>query len=222
MSGVVLLQGGNEFSAGCREMDGALLARADGPVVVTALAGAVGREYATATAHGVRHFRALGADVVGAPDVREDEAGALAALRRARLLVLPGGSPSRLLGLLQSTPVGAVVADLLAAGGVVSGSSAGAMVLGSWTVLPEQPGPGVVPALGHVPGVVVVPHWRGSRDDWVQAVSAAVPAGTTVLGLAEESGVLVEGAVLTAVGQRPTRLLGSNQDLPVGQSWRTA
>lgn len=222
MTGTVLLQGGAEFSPGCREMDAALLARADGPVVVTALAGAVGREYATATAHGVRHFAALGADVVGAPDVREDEAGALAALRRARLLVLPGGSPSRLLGLLQGTPVGGVVADLLGAGGLVSGSSAGAMVLGAWTVLPERPGPAVVPALGHVAGVVVVPHWRGERADWLSAVSGAVPAGTTVLGLPEESGVLVEDGVLTAVGQRPTRLVAEDRDLPVGSSWRTA
>lgn len=222
MAGVVLLQGGNEFSPGCREMDAALLARADGPVVVTALAGAVGREYATATANGVRHFSALGAEVTGAPDVREDEAGALAALRRARLLVLPGGAPSRLLGLLQTTPVGAVLADLLAAGGSVSGSSAGAMVLGGWTVLPDQPGPAVAPGLGHVPGVVVVPHWRGGRDDWLTAVSRGVPAGTTVLGLPEESGVVVEDGVFTAVGQRPTRFVGEDRDLPVGQSWRTA
>ncbi len=221
MPGTVCLQGGAEFSPGCREMDAALLAVAGGPVVVTALAGAVGREYATATANGVRHFTELGADVVGAPDVREDEAGALAALRTARLLVLPGGSPSRLLGLLQSTPVGAVVADLLAAGGTVSGSSAGAMVLGSWTVLPEQPGPAVEPGLALVPGVVVVPHWRGGREDWLDAVRGTVPAGTTVLGLPEESGVVVEDGVLTAVGQRATRMVSDDRDLPVGQSWRT-
>ncbi|MCW2606485.1 MAG: hypothetical protein JWO60_1178, partial [Frankiales bacterium] len=100
MTGLLCLQGGGEFSAGCRDMDALLLARAAGPVVVTALAGEVGREHDTANANGVRHFRALGADVEAAPDVRVDPAGALAALRRARLLVLPGGSPSRLLELL--------------------------------------------------------------------------------------------------------------------------
>jgi hypothetical protein len=123
-------------------MDAGLLRRAGGPVVVTALAGAVGREYRTANDNGVRHFRALGAtDVVAAPDAREDPAGALEALRRARLLVLPGGSPARLLDALRSTGVDRVVTDLLAAGGVVSGSSAGAMVLCGWTVLPGPPGP---------------------------------------------------------------------------------
>jgi hypothetical protein len=43
-------------------MDAELLRRAGGPVVVTALAGAVGREYRTANDNGVRHFRALGRD----------------------------------------------------------------------------------------------------------------------------------------------------------------
>ena len=42
MTGVVCLQGGAEFGPDCREMDADLLRRAGGPVVVTALAGAVG------------------------------------------------------------------------------------------------------------------------------------------------------------------------------------
>ncbi len=90
--------------------------------------------------------------------MREDEAGALAALRRARLLVLPGGSPSRLLAALQDTAVGELVATLLADGGVVSGSSAGAMVLCDWTVLPDRRGPQgtvVERGLGLVPDLLV-------------------------------------------------------------------
>jgi DNA end-binding protein Ku len=162
VSGLVCLQGGAEFGPACREMDAELLRRAGGPVVVTALAGAVGREYRTANEHGVRHFRALGAaEVVAAPDAREDPAGALEVLRRARLLVLPGGSPARLLEALRSTGIDRVVADLLADGGVVSGSSAGAMVLCGWTVLPDRPGPAVERGLGIAPDLLVLPHWSG-------------------------------------------------------------
>ena len=203
----VCLQGGAEFSPACRPMDAELVRRQPGPVVVTALAGAPGREYATATAHGVAHYRSVGAeDVVGAPDVREDPDGALDALRRARLLVLPGGSPARLLRVLQGTPVGTVVTDLHASGGLVMGSSAGAMVLCAWTVLPEG-SPTVVPGLGLVPGLLVVPHWSGApRPDWARAVERGAPAGTTVLGLPEESGVLVEGGRLTALGVASARL----------------
>lgn len=226
MTGLVCLQGGGEFSPGCRAMDKAVLDRVGGPVVVSALAGEVGRDYATATANGVSHYRALGVtEVVAAPDVREDPEGALAALRLARLLVLPGGSPSRLLDALLTTAVGSVVADLLAAGGGVSGASAGAMVLGSWTVLPDRRGPhgpSVQAGLGLAPDLLVVPHWNGgsSRGEWLRAVEAGVPGGVHVLGLPEESGVLVEDGVLTAVGHTPTRLVGEQRDLAPGESWR--
>lgn len=222
---MLCLQGGAEFGSGCREMDGDLLRRAGGgPVVVTALAGAPGREYAVAGGNGVRHFRALGApDVTAAPDVREDVDGALAALRRARLLVLPGGSPTRLLEALQTTPVGGVLRDLLAGGGVVSGSSAGAMVLAEWTVLPDRRKPtgdvAVARGLGLVPGLLVVPHWRGASC-WLDAAGRQVPAGVQVLGLPEQSGVLVEDGRLTAVGSAPTALVTAGRELAPGSSWR--
>jgi cyanophycinase-like exopeptidase len=223
VTGTVCLQGGGEFSPGCREMDRDLLSRADGRVVVTALAGGPGREYDTATANGVAHFRALGGrDVVAAPDVRQDRAGALQALEGARLLVLPGGSPSRLLTALRTTPVGDAVTALLADGGVVMGASAGAMVLCSWTVLPDRRGPegfGLAEGLAAVPQVSVVPHWSGgsSRGDWLRALATT---GTTVLGLPEESGVLVAGATLTAVGRTGTALVDSGRVLEPGDTWQ--
>ena len=214
----VLLQGGGEFSRGCLPMDTALVAEAGGPVVVTALAGAPGREYDTANRNGVAHYRAAGADdVVGASDVRSDPEPALAALRRARLIVLPGGSPARLLAALTGTPVGEVVVQLLADGGAVMGSSAGAMVLGAWTVLPEG-GARIGAGLGLVPGVLVVPHWSGPRGDWLRAVDAGTPPDTVVLGIPEESGVLVRAGTMTAVGQSPTRLVRQDRDLAVGRS----
>lgn len=222
----VCLQGGGEFSPGCRAMDADLARRAGGRVVVTALAGAAGSDYDTATANGVRHFRAVGGrDVVGAPDARTDPEGAAAAVREARLLVLPGGSPSRLLAALTTTSIGALVGDLLADDGVVMGASAGAMVLCPWTVLPDRRAAGdlaVERGLGLVPDVVVLPHWSGgsSRGDWLRAIDAAVPAGAQVLGIPEESGVLVDDEVLTAVGVSPTRLVTQGHDLALGDSWR--
>ena len=217
----VCLQGGGEFSPGCRAMDQQLLRHVDGPVVVAALAAEPGRHYATAGRTGVSHFRACGApDVSGAPDVREDSAGALRILREARLVVLPGGSPSRLLTALRTSPVGALLAELVADGGSVMGASAGAMVLGSWTVLPDRRGPqgerAVAEGLGLVPGVAVVPHWSGgsSRGSWLRAL-ASVPGPLRVLGLPEESGVLLADGTATAVGQAPTRLVGEEREVAV-------
>lgn len=229
MTGTLCLQGGAEFSPRCREMDAPLVAGADGPVVVTALAGAPGREYATANRNGVAYYRALGAaDVVAAPDAREDAAGALAVLRSARVLVLPGGSPTRLLSALGHPGVGdlgaghlgvgEVVRGLLATGGTVIGSSAGAMVLGSWTVLPDRAGgPVVVPGLGLAPAVLVVPHWTGPRRDWLRVVEQGVPDDTVVLGVPEESGVVLRGNLVTAVGTSPSRLVRQGRDLALGR-----
>ena len=209
-------------------MDADLLRRAEGgPVRITALAGAQGREYRTAGDNGVRHFRELGAqEVTVAPDVREDPEAALAALRTARLLVLPGGSPSRLLDALRSTAVGELLAERLGTGAVVMGSSAGAMVLCAWTVLPDRAGPSggpaVEPGLGLVPDLLVLPHWSGprGREPWLQAVDRTVPAGVQVVGLPEQSGVLVEDGELTAVGSAPAALLTDGSELPLGSTRR--
>lgn len=223
---MLCLQGGAEFGPGCRTMDADLLLRAEGgPVVVTALAGAQGEEYRTAGDNGVRHFTSLGArDVTVAPDVREDSDGALAALRSARLLVLPGGSPARLLEVLQATAVGRLVRELHDDGVVVMGSSAGAMVLCDWTVLPDRRGPrgpAVSRGLGLVPRLLVVPHWSGgsSRGEWLRAVEHGVPDDVQVVGLPEQSGVLVEDGALHAVGTQPARLVTQERTLEPGERW---
>jgi cyanophycinase-like exopeptidase len=222
---VICLQGGGEFSPACRAMDADLVRRAGGRVVVTALAGEPGRDYDTATANGVSHFRAVGArDVVGAPDARIDARAALDAVATARLLVLPGGSPSRLLAALRDTGMEAAIGALLDDDGVVMGASAGAMVLCPWTVLPDRRSGGnlaVEPGLGLVGDLLVVPHWSGgsSRGDWLRSIEAAAPATTTVLGIPEESGILVEGTELTAVGAAPTQLVSHGRDLLPGDSW---
>lgn len=222
MTGLVCLQGGHEFSAGCRDMDAAVLAQAQGPVVVTALAGEIGRDYRTATDNGVGHLRSLTAhEVLAAPDAREHPEAALELLRRAATVVLPGGSPSRLLEALRKTGVAALLAELLDAGGTLVGSSAGAMVVCGWTVLPDRGRLLVAPGLGLLPRLLVVPHWTGSgRPDWLAEIEATVPADVQVLGLAEQSGVLVRDDDLVAVGASPAELITARRQLPPGTRWR--
>lgn len=222
---MICLQGGGEFSPACRGMDADLVRRAGGRVVVAGLAGEPGRDYDTATANGVSHFRAVGAaDVVGAPDARIDARAALDVVATARLLVLPGGSPSRLLAALRGTGLDAGIGALLDDGGIVMGASAGAMVLCPWTVLPDRRSGGnlaVERGLALVGDLLVVPHWSGgsSRGDWLRSIDAAVPSTTTVLGIPEESGVLVMGNELTAVGTTATHLVSHGRDLQPGDSW---
>jgi len=193
-------------------MDAGLLGGINGrgPVVLLPLAGAPGREYDTAAANGVRHFTDLGAEAYAAPDARSDLPGALAALQAAGLVVLPGGSPARLLSALTSTPLGEALRDHLKAGGAVMGASAGAMVLCEHTVLPGAAAR-LAKGLGMVAGAMVVPHYTGPSP-W----ESLAPAGVVVLGLPECSGVVVEGSALTAVGVQAPTVAGRR--LPLGTS----
>ena len=217
MAGLVCLQGGGEFSAACREMDAALVARAPGPVAVVALASAPGEQYRRASTHGVSHFRRLGAEAYAVPDPREEQLGG--ALEGVGLVVLPGGSPTRLLEGLRETGMAEALAEHVAAGGAVMGASAGAMVLGSWTVLPEGR-LRVVAGLGLAEGVLVVPHWSGPRADWLKTVDAEVD-DCLVLGIPEESGVLVENGQITALGRYPTYAVREGVEVGVGDTLRT-
>jgi cyanophycinase-like exopeptidase len=211
---VICLQGGAEFGALGAGMDAELLRLAgDGPVVVTALAGAPGREYDTANRNGVRHFAELGASaVVAAPDARDDADAAYAVTREAALLVLPGGSPSRLLAALTGTRVGLAVAEVLDRGGVVMGASAGAMVLCEHIWLPDRGGE-VTRGLGLVPGCLVLPHWQDGRRGQAEALAHGLPDGVVVLGLPEQSGLLVDAGSATAMGHTAVTLMGRQRRL---------
>jgi cyanophycinase len=212
----VCLQGGNELMPASREMDLALLAMASpGPVVVVPLASKPGADYTRTGAHAVEYFSELGAEVVVAADARKDPAAAADALDSAGYVVLTGGSPRTLRDALVQSGLGEHVRAAADRGVLVMGSSAGAMVACATTLLPQWRGnPDTGPGLGLVDGYVVVPHFDGQRTAWVRAGLAVAPA---VLGIPENSGVIVDGGELTALGQSPSTLIAadSRQELPL-------
>ena len=205
----VCLQGGNELTAACRPMDEQLLRLASGgPVVVVPLASRPGSDYTRTGANATRYFRSLGADVVLAPDARRHPEEATGAVAAAGYLVLTGGSPRMLRDALADTGLGIAVRDRYAAGCLVMGSSAGAMVACETTLLPQWRGnPQVGPGLGLVTGHVVVPHFDGTRSTWVDAALSA--GDVTVLGIPECSGVIVDSTsgALEAIGVAPTTVI---------------
>ncbi len=198
--GALCLQGGRELTAPCDEMDRAVLDRCSGTVVVLAGAARPGSDYAGASARTVAHYRRLGADVEVVPDPRDGHAAALAALHdEVGLVVLPGGSPGGLLDVLTVRPSSAAstVAERLVAmweaGTVISGASAGAMVLCSRTATPDRSG-GLAAGLDLVSGVAI-PHWSpGSERRW------SLP-DSLLWGLPECGGVLIENESMIGVGQ---------------------
>ena len=206
--GLVCLQGGAEFGAACRDMDAEVLSRTPiGPVVVLPAAAEGADAYARAGRNAARWFGRLGADEVGvAPDPLEDAAAAAAHLEQAALIVLPGGSPSRLLDALAG-PVGHVLRDRHAAGATLWGASAGAMVLCRHTVLPDR-GREVAAGLGVVPGLAL-PHFSGTDRFGID-----LPPGTPRWGLPECGGVLIEDGTVRAVGAgEPVLLLDDDVEV---------
>lgn len=197
--GLICLQGGGELTPACRDMDAALLdAAGGGPVAVLPLASAP-RDYDGTAAEARAHFAALGAaEILVADPGRPHEAAA-----RARLLVLPGGSPRRLRDALRGPAGDAVRAAAADPERVVSGASAGAMLLCAWTVLPED-GVAVAEGLGAVPDFAALPHYDGPRPAWEAALR---PHGVDLLGIPERSGVLLDGEHVQAVGERAATLV---------------
>jgi hypothetical protein len=217
MADVVCLQGGAEFSPACATMDRAVLALVSGPVVVLPSAAAQGRDYAQAGANASAYYAGLGASVTVAPDPREDLLGAVEAIRAAGLVVLPGGSPARLVEALVETALGAAVAGAPA----VSGASAGAMVLCATTVLPDVADHPLVPGCGVVPDALVVPHYAGSLR-WIEPGQLADHGPRLVLALPECSGLILADGVFTAVGARATTVYdkGVRRVVQVGDGWK--
>ena len=207
--GLVCLQGGAEFRPGCEKLDAEMLAAAPVPpgatsprVVIVPFASTPGPDRQAAGRNAVTWYRELGAkDLMVLDDEQPGEFQAgdpnplqalAAAISRADLLVLPGGSPARLLSALR--PHRDLLAALLARGTAISGASAGAMVLCRWTVLPEH-GWRVEPALGLVDVDLVVPHYSADHPvphSWLTAARGALPAGSVALGLPERSGVILD------------------------------
>src|SRR5438094_445757 len=127
--GLLCLQGGNELTPRCRPMDEALLELApDGPVVVVPLASQPGSDYSRTGQNAQRYFTDLGAQVVVPADPRRDSGEAEEALGEAGMVVLTGGSPRRLRDALVATRLDELIRARRAAGAMVMGSSAGAMV----------------------------------------------------------------------------------------------
>ena len=89
--------------------------------------------------------------------------------------------------------------DAVAAGAVLAGSSAGAMVMGSLMQRPRSGG--WIEALGIVPGVAVLPHHeRSDPKQTSKQLQAQAPADITVLGIDARSGCLGRPGSWRAVG----------------------
>jgi cyanophycinase len=204
--GSLALVGGDEFNPGNEEQDRILAATAKpGPAFVLPTAAArQGPE--KAVAHARRWFKQFGLQLEELPILKRTDANSkeLAALARTGgFFYLVGGDPGLVAQVLRSSRVWTAIFEAWREGASLAGSSAGAMALGSHTLIraswPNRFNRRPNEALGLVPETAVLPHFETFGHRWVESAEKELP-GTTLLGVDERSAAVWTKDEWRAVG----------------------
>jgi cyanophycinase len=222
--GPLALVGGDEFKPGNEPHDSMLVAHArihGGPAYVIATAAREHPDAAVATAQ--RWFAPLGLSVSELRLRTRTDAGrssTVAAAEQGSFFYLAGGDPGRVPQILEGTPTWSAILAAWRRGAVLAGSSAGAMALGSWTLirarLPGDTARTPRPALGTVPGVAVVPHFETFGHRWLPSVRGiSVARGVVLLGLDERTAALWQDGAWRAMGDGVVTIIEAEGEWPV-------
>lgn len=214
--------GSGEFQpwAGPAEIAAISVARGDGSVAILATASAPEGDavFQRWNEQGLRHYESLRipARVLEVRD-REDAADPETArsVRAASLVFFSGGNPSYLRATLVDTRLFSAIEELLAAGGVYGGCSAGAMVAGAQ--LPG--GRGLArfawgQGLGLVGGHIFGVHWDAPMMlPFRTLLSGRVPPDFQFLGIGEDTSIFSadEGWLVSGKGAVDQRHEGRRQ-----------
>jgi cyanophycinase len=165
VNGTVALVGAGEYLEGMLPVDKKLLERVNGTprVVVLPTASAPDGEGVPErwARMGVEHFAQLGVSaepvmLLNRTDAENAEISSQ--ISDSNFIYFSGGKPRFLLETLQGTSSWQAILDIFAAGGIIAGCSAGAMVLGG-VVFDFPQIWRTIPALGLVPGIAIIPHF---------------------------------------------------------------
>jgi cyanophycinase len=193
VEGALALVGGDEFNPGNEEQDRLLAAAAKpGPAFVIPTAAArQGPEQAVA--HATAWFKQFGLELRELPVLKRIDANSkeLAALARTGgFFYLVGGDPGLVAQALRSSRVWEAIFEAWREGSSLAGSSAGAMALGSHSLIratwPNRFNRRPTDAIGLVPETAVLPHFETFGHRWVESAERELP-GTTLLGVDERS-----------------------------------
>ena len=184
MTGLIALVGGDEFRAGCEGMDLAILSATgiQPPSLLVMPTAAASQNPSKAASNGVAYFSSLGAAasaLMVLDAAQANDASRVSPVDAADVIYLTGGDPAHLLDTLAGSLLLQKMRKALDRGAVLAGSSAGAMVMGSWMRFE-----GWTEALGIVPGVVTLPHHERSNPDAVaEELAGSETPGVAVLGI---------------------------------------
>ncbi len=190
MSGHLALVGGGEFAEGCT-FDAGLLEASGGDRVLVVPTGAAYEHPGRLVEAAVSWFDRLGATAVGLDLLARPDAADPAivdALATSRFTYLVGGSPLHLRSVLKDSPAWEALVSAWRDGGVLAGSSAGAMVLCDPMVDPR--GGAFTLGLGLVPGLSVIPahdHWS---EDAAHRTRKMSPPNLVLAGVDERTALI--------------------------------
>ncbi len=216
MSGTLALIGGGEFTEGC-SFDAGLLATSGAGEVLVMPTGAAYEHPGRLVERAASWFERLGAtvraiDVLARPDASDPDL--VAALAASRFTYLVGGSPMHARSVLKDTPAWDALGAAWRAGGVLAGSSAGAMILGDPMVDPR--GGAFTLGLGLFSGLAVIPSHEHWSDDQAHRTRQMSPASLVLAGLDERTALIHDpdgtwrsegaGEVVVLLGGQPADL----------------
>jgi cyanophycinase len=223
--GYLLLEGGAEFGGRMREPDLKAIELAGGfaaPVRIIPTAAAPDNNHQRAGNNGVRWFQSLGAKDVGSlPLIDKTSANddsIAKSLRGAKLIYMLGGFTGYLGETLKGSAAWHAVLEAYAAGAVVAGSSAGAMVMCEFYY---DPGRGqLIEGLNLVPDSLVLPHHNTFGRSWASRLLEITRV--TLVGIDEGTGMLDDGSGTWTVYGAGEVTLYRNQQVeihPTGKSF---
>ena len=200
MTGTLALVGGGEFSDGCT-FDAELLAASATTTVAVVPTGAAYEHPQRLVEAARSHFAALGAEVVGVDLLARPDAldsAIVEVLANSRFTYLVGSSPMHLRSVLKDSPAWDALGAAWRAGGVLAGSSAGAMVLCDPMVDPR--GGAFTLGLGLLGGMAVIPAHEHWSEDAAHRTLTMSPPDLVLAGIDEATALIrgPEGAWRTA------------------------
>jgi cyanophycinase len=194
--GHILLEGGAEFGGRMAVPDRRAIALAGGPdarISIIPAAAAPDNNHGRAGDRAEAWFRGLGArhvrvvpliDKTSARDTAVSEA-----LGMSNLIFILGGFPVYLADTLGGSPSWKAVTKTVDRGGVLAGSSAGAMVLCEYYYDPIEKE--IKPGLNLISNTCVIPHHDRYGAGWIRHIERDVPHAILV-GIDEETGMIRE------------------------------